>query len=243
MTNRPTALVTGAARRIGAAISRHLHEREIDLVLHCSSSIEPARKLASELNNRREGSAVVVQADLREQAGIAKIVDQTRDFSAGLDLLVNNASVFYPTPVGKVDNEDYSTIFSVNVLAPFNLVQQLIGALRHHRGCVVNITDIYADRPLESYSLYSASKAALLNLSRGLALELAPDVRVNAVAPGAILWPEDNAEIVEERLKRIPMACAGDPTDIAKAVVYLAFDAPYVTGQVINVDGGRSINP
>lgn len=236
------ALVTGAARRIGAAIARELHRRDCQVIVHYHGSAEQARALCEELDATRPGSAVAVQADLTDPAGPAQLAASVRAITPRLALLVNNASRFYATPPGTATPEQWKDLVGSNLRGPFFLVQELLDALQG--GAVVNIVDIHARRPLAGHSVYSIAKAGLEMMTLALAGELAPEVRVNAVAPGAILWPEaepdDTAKA--EVLERIALGRLGDPLDVARAVAYLGLDAGYVTGQVLAVDGGRSLH-
>ncbi|WP_119631765.1 pteridine reductase [Methylocaldum marinum] len=238
-----SALVTGAARRIGAEIARRLHAAGYHIVLHYHQSAADAEALADELNSRREDSVKLLQADLRETHKLNEVVQRAAAAWGGLDVLVNNASGFYATPLGTVTEEQWSDLLSSNLKAPFFLAQAAVPCLRGRNGCIINIGDIYADRPLGDYSVYSLAKAGLAGMTRVLAKELAPDIRVNGVAPGAILWPEHVADPIRnaEILARVPMKRAGQASDIAKAVLFLVEDAPYVTGQILVVDGGRSL--
>ena len=238
-------LITGAAKRVGAAIARRLHRAGANLTLHYHSSEREAHALQSELNLQRPQSAMLVKADLLEIDGLTEIVKTCMERYGSLDALVNNASAFYPTPVGAISAESWDELIGANLKAPLFLSQAAAPYLKKAAGCIVNITDIHAERPLKNYVVYSIAKAGLAGLTTSLARELGPEVRVNAVAPGPIAWPEDGSfdEVTRQRvishtlLKRI-----GEPDDIARAVHYLIADAPYVTGQVISVDGGRSVN-
>lgn len=241
-----TALVTGAAQRIGAAIIRELHARGFDVALHYRSAAGPADELAAALNRERANSCRCFQADLAnlpEVEGLATEV--SAHFNGALQLLVNNASGFRPTPFGSTREADFDAMLASNLKGPFFLTQALLPALREARGSVVNIIDTHVERPLDRYSAYCAAKAGLDSLTRGLALELGPDIRVNGVAPGAILWPEGDdaydAGTRERMLARTPLQRLGEPADIARTVAFLATDAPFITGQVIAVDGGRLI--
>ncbi len=240
----PVALVTGAAVRVGAAIARHLHAQGYDVVLHYRRSREPAEALATEFNRHRSNSALLVAGDLAAASGPAAIAEAFFERYSRCDLLVNNASSFFSTTVEEVDAAIWDELIGSNLRGPFFLVQALLPALRGAQGSIVNLVDIHAERPLLGYSIYSIAKAGLVMLTRSLARELAPEVRVNAVAPGAILWPEDPDDVWgRERdaiLKRVPLGRTGTPEDIAGAVAYLAA-APYVTGQILAVDGGRSV--
>lgn len=236
-------LVTGGAKRVGAAIARRLHGAGARLVLHYRSAGEEALALAAELNSRRPDSAVCAQADLLETAALPGLITAALAAFGRLDGLVNNASSFFPTPLGSIDEAAWDDLVGSNFKAPLFLTQAAAPHLTASRGAVVNITDIHAERPLPGYALYCAAKGALLTLTRVLAVELAPAVRVNGVAPGPILWPEGNdfdagarAAIVADTL----LQREGSPEDIARAVHFLFADSPYITGQVINVDGGRT---
>ena len=240
------ALITGGARRVGAAISRLLHQGGMDLMVHYRSSAEQARALQAELNAVRADSVALVQADLLNAASLPAMVNETLQRFGRLDVLINNASSFFPTVVGEISEREWDDLMGTNLKTPLFLSQAAAPHLRSSHGCIVNIVDIHADRPMRNYVVYSVAKGGLLALTRSLAAELGPEVRVNGVSPGAIIWPEDERwsdELARQRivqttlLKRI-----GDPDDIARTVGFLVFDAPYITGQVIAVDGGRSIH-
>jgi pteridine reductase len=237
------ALVTGASRRIGAAIVRGLHAAGYRVLLHYHRSADEARQLAEELNAERPGSVVTQQADLDDTAALSGLVNQAIDAWGHLDALVNNASTFYPTPLGTVTESQWDALLGSNLKAPFFLCQAAAPQLARRQGAIVNLVDVYAERPLKGYPVYSIAKAGLAALTRSLAVELAPDIRVNGVAPGAILWPEqtDGGQTQADILARIPLARPGSPADIAGAVRFLLESAPYVTGQIIAVDGGRSV--
>lgn len=235
------ALVTGGARRVGAAIARALHEAGMNVVIHYRSSREAAHEIQAELTDRRADSVVLVQSELRQHASLRGLIRQVEQSYGGLDLLVNNASVFYPTALESVNESQWDDVIDTNLKAPFFLCQQAAKLLAARGGSIINISDIHADRPLKGYPVYSISKAGIDMLTQALARELAPDVRVNAIAPGAILWPEHGQdELTKQRiLSRIPLKRQGAPDDIARAVLYFTRDAPYVTGQILAVDGGR----
>lgn len=240
------ALVTGAAKRIGAEIARQLHAAGFNVVVHYNKSAKTAQALIDELNKTRANSAVCLQADLNDQAQINQLAKNSIGIWQRLDLLVNNASSFYPTPIGNATEEDWNNLINSNLKAPFFLAQHLAPALKQTRGCIINIADIYAERPLKKHSIYSIAKAGNVMLTKSLAQELAPEVRVNGIAPGAILWPETeeltSADNKEKILSQIPLQERGQALDIAKAILFLAKDPPYITGQIIAVDGGRSIS-
>lgn len=239
-------LITGGARRVGAAICRNLHAHGASIMVHYRSSAKEARALQAELNLKRTDSVALIQADLLNLPMLPNLVGDTVKRFGRLDVVINNASSFFPTAVGDINDKAWDDLIGTNLKAPLFLSQAAVGQLKKNHGCIVNIVDIHAERPMKNYVVYSMAKAGLVNLTRSLARELAPEVRVNGVAPGAIIWPEDEAwsdELSRQRiinstlLKRV-----GDPEDIAKAVYFLIADAPYITGQIIAVDGGRSIN-
>ncbi|HEX4045313.1 MAG TPA: pteridine reductase [Gammaproteobacteria bacterium] len=239
------ALVTGAARRVGAEIARVLHQAGMRVALHYHTSETAARLLCEQFNQQRPQSALAIAADLQAADSENKLIQQVIDQWQRLDVLVNNASQFYPTPLAEVTSATWEALLHSNVKAPFFLAQAAAPFLAAQQGSIINITDIHAERPLKAYSVYCISKAALLMATKALAKELAPNVRVNAVAPGAVCWPEgDNALSSTEQQKiidRTLLARAGSPSDIAKAVLFFVRDADYVTGQILSVDGGRSV--
>ena len=238
-------LVTGGAKRVGAAICRRLHGAGFRLMLHYRASAGEARLLQAELNGVRADSVALIQADLLDLAKLPSLVDQTVMRFGRLDALVNNASSFFSTPMGDIQPAQWDDLIGTNVRAPLFLSQAAAASLRKSQGAIVNIGDIHAERPLRHYVVYSVAKAALAGLTRSLARELAPDVRVNAIAPGPILWPEGDDSFDEVSRQRIishtPLKREGAPDDIARAVHFLIADAPYVTGETLNVDGGRHI--
>jgi pteridine reductase len=238
-------LITGAARRVGAAIARRLHGAGANLMLHYHVSERDAQALQAELNASRADSVALVQADLLNAPGLTEIVRNTLARFERIDALVNNASSFYPTPVGEITGEQWDDLMGTNLKAPLFLSQAAAPHLKKTGGVIVNIADIHAERPLKSYLVYSVAKAGLAGLTRALARELGPEVRVNAVAPGPILWPEDGSFDAVSRQRVIShtlLKRVGEPDDIARAVYYFIAEAPYVTGQVLAVDGGRSVN-
>ena len=243
MPSTPVALVTGSARRIGAAIARALHAAGYDLALHYRSSSDDVDALAAELERARPGSTVRLQADLAEFDRLPELVAQTVGRFGRLDALVNNASGFFPTPVGEATPAQWDALFATNARAPLFLAQAAAPHLARNGGAIVNLTDLYGERPLAGHSIYCMAKAALLMATRSLALELGPQVRVNAVSPGAILWPEDGGDDAARQamLQRTPLARTGTPEEVAEAVRWLLQDATYCTGQVIHLDGGRRL--
>lgn len=239
-------LVTGAARRIGAAIARTLHASGANVVLHCYRSVAEAESLAADLNDARPGSCTVVQGDLLDIARIPTLVEEAARAFGRLDGLVNNASSFYPTPFGTIGANEWEDLIGSNLRAPLFLAQAAAPRLREAHGAIVNLVDIHAERPLKDFVVYSIAKSGLAGLTRSLALELGPEVRVNGVAPGAILWPDGDEHFAPSEKARIlehtPLKRIGGPEDVASAVKYLLFDAPFVTGQILAVDGGRGIH-
>ena len=237
----PVALVTGAGRRVGARIARELHAAGMSVAVHCHRSREDAERLREGFEGARPGSATVVAADLLESGAAEAVVAAAEERWGRLDVLVNNASSFYPTPVGEVTQADWRDLVGSNLAAPFFLAQAAAPLLRAARGCIVNIADVYGHRPLAGHPVYSAAKAGLVMLTRALALELGPEVRVNSVSPGAVLWPENEDPERRRIIDAIALKRSGDPGDIARAALFLVRDAPYVTGQDLAVDGGRLI--
>jgi pteridine reductase len=239
-----SVLITGGAKRVGAAICRRLHIAGANLMLHYRASAGEARLLQAELNHIRQNSVALIQADLLDLAKLPAIVEQTLHTFGRLDALVNNASSFFQTPVGEITSNNWDDLIGTNLRAPLFLAQAAASALKKSQGVIVNITDIHAERPLKNFVVYSIAKAGLVGLTRSLARELAPEVRVNAVAPGPILWPDDESfdELSRQRIiSHTPLRREGTPEDIARAVHYLIVDASYVTGEMINVDGGRHV--
>lgn len=243
---RRVAIVTGAARRIGATLATALHDRGLDVVIHCRNSRAEADALAERLNGQRQGSAAVIAADLSDDAAPGVIVDTALQRFGRVDVLVNNASTFYPTPPDAASHDDWAALVDSNMRAPFWLSLAASNAMPKAGGSIVNLVDIHGLVPLAHHPIYSQAKAGLVMQTRALAKDLAPAVRVNAVAPGSVLWPEGEAANSEESmrdiLQRVPLKRQGTPDDIAVAVTFLALDAPYVTGQVLAVDGGRMLN-
>ncbi|WP_250626596.1 pteridine reductase [Pinirhizobacter soli] len=239
----PVVLITGAARRIGAAVVRRLHAEGFDIALHYHRSKVEAQALAAELNALRADSVLALSADLADDARLATMAEEAARWHGRLDALVNNASSFHATPVGSIDGTAWDNLFASNARAPLFLSQAAAPHLAAQQGAIVNMVDIYAERPLREHTVYGMAKAALVAMTQSLAIELAPQVRVNAIAPGAILWPEHGKDYTERdtMIAATPLKRCGDPDDIASTVLWLLRDAKFVTGQVIRVDGGRSL--
>jgi pteridine reductase len=237
------ALITGAGKRIGACVAQTLHAAGANIVVHYRGSEDAATKLAGELNQSRGQSAITVGADLLNIAALPDTIERLVEQTGRLDFLINNASSFYPTPIGSITEAQWEDLMGTNLKAPLFLSQAAVPYLREAGGAIVNIVDVHATRPLRNHAVYGPAKAGLAMLTRSLARDLAPDVRVNGVSPGAILWPDDGMpeKIKDNVLNQIPMKRPGEPRDIADCVLYLVRDANYVTGQVIAIDGGRSI--
>lgn len=238
-----TALITGAAQRIGAAIARYLHQKGFKVIIHCHRSLNAAKKLSHELNQERCDSAFVIKQDLCAKNAAAKLIQNSLQCSGRLDVLVNNASVFIRTPLNGFDENSWNQLFACNVKAPFLLSLNARPYLAATKGVIINITDIHGQKPLKDYAVYCQSKAALTMQTQALAREFAPDIRINAVAPGAICWPEKDNELSLEQRQRIidktPLKKHGHPLYIAQAVFAL-IDNAFISGQVLPVDGGRS---
>jgi pteridine reductase len=241
--NVKVALITGEARRIGAAIATTLHRKGANIAVHYRKSSADAEALVDRLNAERADSAALFQADLNDTEALPSLVEKVIAWHGTLDVLVNNASSFYPTPPGEITQTHWDDLVGSNLKAPLFLSQAALPALRETRGVIINLIDVHAQRPLRNHAVYGSAKAGLAMLTRALAKDLAPEIRVNGVSPGAILWPENGMDDAtrESILKQIPLARAGQPEDIAGCVLYLVKDATYVTGQIIAVDGGRSI--
>ena len=238
------ALVTGAARRIGACIAETLHQRGCDVILHYNRSSGEVMQLAEKLNASRPGSAIIVQANLADSEEISRLAAQMRAHTQQLDLLVNNASRFFPTTVGSTSMRQWDELMDSNLRGPYFLTQAVLKELATAGGSVINILDVHAVRPMHEHAVYCMAKAGLQMMTLAMARDLGPQIRVNGVAPGAILWPEEDSTLENRQkiLDKIVMGRAGNPEDIASAVAYLGLDAPYVTGQVLAIDGGRSLN-
>lgn len=240
---RPVALITGAAKRVGAQIARSLHGAGYDLALHYRHSRGEMDALCAELNMARNGSARAIQAELADVEVMPRIVDDCIARFGRLDALVNNASAFYATPVGSVTPTQWEELFASNARAPFFLAQAAAPHLQAAHGAIVNMADIYAERPLPGHAVYCMAKAALVMMTLALAKELGPEVRVNAIAPGAVLWPESGKAYADQKelVARTPLKRAGSPEDVAAAVLFLLRDAKFTTGQILKVDGGRAL--
>ena len=238
-----SVLVTGAARRVGAEIASVLHAAGANVLLHYRSSAEDAQALAARLNELRPGSAKSAECDLLDVAQLPGLVAAAVEAFGRLDVLINNASTFYPTPVGDITEIDWDDLLGTNLKAPLFLAQAANTALRLSAGLILNVADIHGLRPLRRYPVYSIAKAGLIMLTKSLARELAPQVRVNAVAPGPVMWPAEglDKELQDKIIRRTALKRAGSAQEVARACLYFASDAPYVTGQVLAVDGGRSI--
>ncbi|PIE43983.1 MAG: pteridine reductase [Gammaproteobacteria bacterium] len=251
-TTRRVALITGAAKRLGRATAHHLHTLGMDIVVHHNKSIEQAQKFCQQLNAIRPASAVAVGCQLNDSGQFDQFADSVMSFKGQLDLLVNNASVFAPASLSELTERHWQTMLDINAKAPLFLAKEFASSLQRQQGCIINMLDIYADRPLADHPAYCASKAALAMITKSLAKDLAPDIRVNGIAPGAILWPEKPAAGQPDPnntsddhqchlLAKTPMLRAGNEQDIAQAIAWLALEAPYVTGQIIAIDGGRTL--
>ena len=236
------ALITGGAHRIGAAMARVLHSQGMKIVIHYHTSEKAARALQEELHQARPESVMLVRGDLNNGERLAKnLVFETIESFDRLDVVINNASRFYPTSVSESTEEQWHDIIDTNLKAPYFLSQAAVAPLKKTNGCIVNIADVYGDRPLIGYPIYSIAKAGVIMLTKSLARELGPEIRVNAIAPGVILWPESNLDEMSKQriISRTPLKRSGDPEDIARTALFLIRDAGFITGQVMVVDGGR----
>ena len=244
-TDAPVALLTGAARRIGAVTAKTLHASGYRVIIHYRGSKQEAEALTHELNALRPDSAVALQADLSQLKDVQRLAGDALKQWGRMDALINNASSFYPTPVGEATEDQWNDLMNSNLKAPFFLAQALADALKKTEGAIT-MADIHAERPLKTHTIYCAAKAGNVMLTKSLAREFAPKVRVNGIAPGAILWPEQEAELDDDGkatiLDRVPLNRPGDPQDIADTILFLLTRAPYITGQIIAVDGGRSVS-
>lgn len=244
--NNKVVLVTGSARRIGAQIARTFHGAGFNVILHYHLSRREAKNLRDELESSRKNSTSLLELDLLGSNNWDDVIRSCQSQWGRLDVLVNNASTFYPTPMGEVTDENWKDLIGTNLHAPFFLSQAIAPSLKEAAGCIINIVDIHGNRPLRFHPVYSIAKAGLAMMTHSLAKELAPEVRVNGIAPGTILWPENAAELTEETratiIRQIPLKRQGSPEDIAGTALFLATDAPYINGQILAVDGGRSLS-
>ena len=240
MTNK-FVLLTGGAKRIGATTSRYLHEKGFNIILHYNNSELEAESISDELNKIRKNSCFVIQANFNSETSTSKLVEKVSDITESLDVLINNASSFYPTPIDKASLDEWKDLTDTNVTTPLFLIQALALYLKRANGCIINISDTLVKNGIKEYSLYSGAKAALEGITKSLAKELAPEVRVNGIAPGAILWPDDKDLSDSEKesiLKKVALGKIGKPEDIASTIFFLT-ESKYITGQILNVDGGR----
>lgn len=239
-------LITGGAKRVGATICRELHSHGANLMIHYNTSKQEAKALQAELNLQRPDSVSIIQGDLLNMAIASSLVNETIKHFGQLDILINNASTYQSTEIGNINEENWHDLVGSNLKAPMFLAQAAAPILKKQHGCIINITDMHIEHPKKGYVIYSVAKAGLVTLTKSLAQELSPKVRVNAVAPGPVLWPENNPQFDEVYRQRVIsqtlLKRVGEPTDIAKAVKFLAADAPFITGHVLTVDGGRSLN-
>lgn len=240
----PCALITGGAKRIGAATTRLLHHAGYNVIIHCRLSCQDAEEFAAVLNNIRSDSARIVQGDLNIETIYGLLIEQALACWGRLDLLINNASSFFPTPVGKITMDDWHVLVNTNMKAPLFLSQAAAPYLKQTQGCIINMIDIHGQRPMKEHTVYCAANAGLGMVTMSLARELGPEIRVNGIAPGAILWPEAGMSEHTKNiiLERTALKRSGDPMDIAKTILFLVRDAGYITGQIIAVDGGRTLN-
>lgn len=244
-TNTKVVLITGAGKRVGAAIAQHCHQLGMRLAIHYRESAQQASDLCARFNQQRQDSAIALGADLRDTDKLEGLIEQVISQWGQLDVLINNASSFYPMPFGQVTSSLWEDVMASNLKAPFFLAQIAARYLKRQKGCIINLVDIQARRPLKNYSVYCIAKAGLAMLTKSLAKELGPDIRVNAIAPGIVLWPEDETEfnpaLREKIVSRNALKRAGTPQDIANTTVFLINHADFITGQIIAVDGGRSL--
>lgn len=243
--NSKVVLITGAGKRVGAVIAQHCHQLGMRVAIHYRESAQQASNLCDRFNQQRQDSSIAVGADLRETEKLEGLITAVIKKWGRLDVLINNASSFYTVPLAKVTPLTWEDIIGSNLKAPFFLSQSAAPYLKQHKGCIINLVDIQAQRPLKNYSVYCIAKAGLVMLTKSLAKELGPDIRVNAIAPGIVLWPDDETEfnkaLRETIVTRNALKRAGTPQDIANAAVFLIDHADFITGQVIAIDGGRSL--
>ncbi len=236
-----TVLITGASKRLGAQTATFFHNKGFNLLLSYLQSQSEAESLSASFNNIRDNSCQIIKCDLNDSDHVDELANIASEVS-DLSVLINNASSFFPSPLGKISNQQWDQLINSNLKAPLFLSQALAPRLSENKGSIINMVDIHGYRPLNEHTVYCVAKSGLMMLTQSLALELAPDVRVNAVAPGAILWPENNSQIAQNTLPKIPLHRAGHPEDIAKAIYHLAVENQYITGQILPVDGGRTLN-
>lgn len=244
MSRPKIVMITGAARRVGAEMARHLHHAGMNIVLHYRSSSKDATALANSLNAKRPDSVKLLKGDLKEYQLIPSLIEQGIALFGHIDALINNASSFYPNDLEDVNEEMWEDLVGVNLKAPLYLTQALATELKKNKGCIINIVDIHGDRPLKDYSVYCIAKAGLIMFTKSMARELAPEVRVNGIAPGAIMWPEveEYENMHQEIISRTALKREGSPADIADTALFLIENANYITGQIIAVDGGRTLS-
>ena len=237
-------LITGGAKRIGARIARTLHAEEMNLVIHFNTSSDDANELCSELNSIRNESAIAIGSNLTNQTEVESLITKVIETTGQLDVLINNASTFYPTPIEDITLDDWDNLMGTNLKAPLFLCKHAAPHIKESKGCIINMVDIHASKPLKDHPIYGSAKSGLVMLTRSLAKDLAPEVRVNGIAPGMILWPENgpSEETKQKVIDQIPLKRSGEPNDIAQTVLFLIAHADYITGQIIAVDGGRGIN-
>ena len=242
--NNKWVLITGGAKRIGARIARTLHAEEMNLVIHFNTSSDDANELCSELNSIRNDSAIAIGSNLTNQTEVESLITKVIETTGQLDVLINNASTFYPTPIEDITLDDWDNLMGTNLKAPLFLCKHAAPHIKESKGCIINMVDIHASKPLKNHTIYGSAKSGLVMLTRSLAKDFAPEVRVNCIAPGMILWPENepSEEIKQKVIDQIPLKRSGEPNDIAHTVLFLIAHADYITGQIIAVDGGRGIN-
>jgi len=239
-----SVLITGGSKRIGRSISKYFHDKDYDIVIHFNNSQEEALELCELLNNKRKESCSVYQSNLTKAPEINEFLDKIKSNNKNLEILINNASSFYPTPIESADLENWQDLSFTNLIAPFLLIQGLKDTLKNNNGCIINVSDAIARKGIKDFSLYASAKSGLEALTKSFAKELSPEIRVNAVAPGAILWPElddSDSDDRDDALAAIPLGRIGTPEDIASAAYFIS-QSIYMTGQIINVDGGRSLS-
>ena len=239
-----TVMITGAARRVGAELVQQLHHAGMNIILHFRSSSQAANALAEKLNTERDNSVKLIQADLKQYDKLGELIQQASNLYGGIDVLINNASSFYTTSMDEINDETWDDLIGVNLKAPLFLTKAIAPHLKSQHGCIINIVDIHADRPLKDYPLYCIAKAGLTMLTKSMARELAPEVRVNGISPGAIMWPEVKSyeSMHEDIIQRTALKREGHPKDIADTALFLINHANYITGQIIAVDGGRTLS-